>query len=385
MGKKLTHEEFLKKLHTSHKNSIIALDEYIGMNNSIRFQCLLGHIWLADPHNVIRGSGCPYCSGHKILKGFNDIWTTRPDIAKLFLNKEDGYKYAKSSHTKIDFVCPDCGKISKLEINDVYNRGFSCPRCSDGISYPNKFSRAFLDQLPIKNYICEYRPNWAKSYFYDNYFEYNDKSYILEMDGGFHYKDVSSYNKLASDAQAIDKIKMELASQNGVKVIRIDCCNSDCDYIKNNLLLSELSGIFDLSEIDWDLCNEIAHKSLLKQACNLYKSGITNFQDIANVLRVHRTTAYHYIKTGAKYGWCDYNPKKSMIESIKHWSKSIPIVVIDDNFNIIHEFRSVRECEKEIKERYKIGIWDKKIIDACKTHEPYHGFNFRFANEFNNN
>ena len=26
--------------------------------------------------------GCPYCSSHRLLKGFNDLQTKRPDIAK---------------------------------------------------------------------------------------------------------------------------------------------------------------------------------------------------------------------------------------------------------------------------------------------------------------
>ena len=28
-----------------------------------------------------RRNGCPYCSGHRLLKGFNDLQTKRPDIA----------------------------------------------------------------------------------------------------------------------------------------------------------------------------------------------------------------------------------------------------------------------------------------------------------------
>lgn len=385
MGKKITNEEFVIMLYTTHGNNIIALDKYNGMNTKIRFKCLLGHIWLANPHNVLRGSCCPYCAGKKAYKGFNDLWTTRPDIATLLKNQEDGYKYTKAAHTRVDFVCPDCGSIANLRINDVYNKGFHCSRCSDGISYPNKFARCFLSQLPVENLNFEYHPDWAKQYFYDCYFEYNNKKYILEMDGGFHYRDVVSYNKLVSDAQAADKIKTQLAEQNGIKVVRIDCQKSDCDYIKNNILSSDLFAVFDLSNIDWCLCDKMAQKSIFKQACDLYTSGITKLKDIANMLNVDRTTVLRYVKTGTKYGWCDYDPKKSTREAVKHGSKSIPIVVVSNNLNIIHQFCSVHECEEQIRRQYGIGLWRKKIVDACKTNEPYHGFNFRFANEFNNN
>ena len=378
-------EDFLRQLKEIHNDKVIALDNYVNMYTKIRFQCEHGHIWLAEPHNVVRGHGCPYCAGKALLVGFNDLWTARPDTAVLLKNPEDGYRYVKSSKERVDFVCPDCGNIINKRINDVYNHGFSCTRCSDGISYPNKFARNFLDQLSIENHICEYHPDWAKPYFYDNYFEYNKKKYILEMDGGFHYKEVASYGKSLSEIQMVDKIKTELAIQNEINVIRIDCQESDCNYIKNNILSSELSDIFDLSYIDWDLCNKLAHKNLLKQACDLYKSGITNFQDIADILKVHRTTAYHYVKTGTKYGWCNYDAKTSLKESVKYRKKSTPIVLLDDDSNIIQEFCSMRDCCDQIKAQYGIGIWRKKIVDACKTHELYHGFNFRFANEFNNN
>lgn len=378
-------KEFLERVNEIHKGDVVVLDKYMGASTKIRFQCKHGHIWWAEPHNVERGSGCPYCSGRKVLIGFNDLWTTRPDIAILLKNPEDGYKYTKSAHSKVDFVCPDCGTVMNLRINDVYNKGLICNRCSDGLSYPNKFARNFLDQLPIQNHTCEYHPDWALLYFYDNYFEYNNKKYILEMDGGFHYKDVPSYKKSLKDIQAIDKIKTELANQNGINVIRIDCQKSDCDYIKGNMLSSELSNIFDLSNIDWDLCNKMAHKNMLKQACDLYNSGIVRLSDISDIIRVHTTTIRNYLKIGTKYGWCCYDAKRSIKELVKYRSNAIPIVLVDDDLNILQEFCSIHNCCQKIKEQYGVGLERKKIVESCKTHEPYHGFNFRFANEITNN
>lgn len=378
-------KEFLKRVREVHNGDVTVLDKYINASTKIRFQCKHGHIWWAEPHNVERGSGCPYCSGYKVLVGFNDLWTTRPDIAMLLKDPENGYKYTKAAHSKVDFVCPDCGKVINLRINDVYNKGLVCTRCSDGLSYPNKFARSFLDQLPIENHICEYHPNWALSYFYDNYFEYNNKKYILEMDGGFHYKDVPSYKKSLKDIQAVDKIKTELANQNDISVIRIDCQKSDCDYIKENILSSILSELFDLSNIDWGLCDKIAHKNILKQACDLYASGITNLRDVADMLNVHRATVLRYLKAGAKYGFCDYDAKKSYKNSLKSRQNVTSIVLVDNDLNILQEFNSIHDCQTKIKEWYGISLWRQKIPEVCKTHEPYHGFNFRFANEINNN
>lgn len=374
----INQEEFLNRLSSAHSN-IIAIDQYIGMNKKIRFQCDKGHIWPAEPHNVLRSSGCPYCCNRKVLIGYNDMWTTRPDIAKLLKNPEDGYRYTKAAHSYTYFICPQCGETLHLNINDVCNRGIHCKSCSDGISYPNKFARAFFRQLPLDNYDYEYHPDWAKPYFYDNYFEYNGEKYIVEMDGELHYRGEICFNKSLEERQAVDEIKNNLAFQNGINIIRIDCIKSECNYIKNNILLSELNKIFDLSHIDWGLCDKMSQKSLVKQACNLYSSGIKDLNKIANTLCVDRTTVQRYVKTGAKYGWCDYDPDIARKESGN--SKSIPIFALDKNDNCIHTFKSVRVCQTEIKRIYNIGLTRKSIIIACKTHKPYKGFNFRYAND----
>lgn len=256
----LTKEEFYERLYNAHNGNIIALDDFSGVYKQIRFQCQKKHIWYADPHNVLRGSGCPYCCNRKVLIGYNDMWTTRPDMAKLLKNPEDGYKYTKSSHSRAYFICPQCGEILYLCINDVCNRGINCNFCSDGVSYPNKFARTLFRQLPVDNYDYEYHPEWAKPCFYDNYFEYNGIKYIVEMDGGFHYKDRLCFNKSLKERQSVDEIKNKLASENGIRMIRIDCMKSECNYIKNNILLSEMNDIFDLSHVDWDLCDTMAQK-----------------------------------------------------------------------------------------------------------------------------
>ena len=371
---KISQGEFMERLESMHEN-IIALDEYEGMDVKIRFQCEKHHIWLAEPHNVLRGSGCPYCADRSVLIGYNDLWSTRPDIAKLLEDPNDGYKYAKSAHNKVNFKCPDCGAILEIRINDVYNRGFSCSRCGDGISYPNKFARAVLEQLPVKNIDYEYDPDWLKPYFYDNYFEYMDKKYILEMDGGLgHGKRKFGSKDQDTEGAKRDKYKDSLAREHDLNIIRVDCdykTNTRFEYIKNNLLSSDLNKIVDLSKIDWIFCDKVAQKNLVKQACEIYMSGVKNLNEIANILCVDRTTIHRYVKIGAKYGWCDYNPN----------SWKLPIIIVDNNNNIIKEFDTASDCKKYILKEYNIKLDHKYLVDACKTHKPYKGFNFRFANE----
>ena len=99
------------------------------------------------------------------------------------VNKEDAYKYTKCSNKKVYVKCPDCGSIKKdkVRINDLYRYGFSCKKCGDNISYPNKFMYNILDQLNI-DFIPEYSPEWLGRKRFDFYIP--SLSLIIEMDGG---------------------------------------------------------------------------------------------------------------------------------------------------------------------------------------------------------
>ena len=56
----------------------------ISANSSERvyWMCNKGHEWDAPVNSRNSGSGCPFCSGHKIIAGINDLATIRPDIAE---------------------------------------------------------------------------------------------------------------------------------------------------------------------------------------------------------------------------------------------------------------------------------------------------------------
>ena len=300
--KQLSHDQFVERINSLNRGFVV-IGTYDKSDIKVKMKCTLGHEWDAIPAHLFDGVGCPYCAGYKVWKGFNDLWTTRPDIASLLKNQDDGYKYSKASYKKVDFVCPNCGNKINKKISDVYRDGLACKMCSDGVSYPNKFGRAFLCQLPINNLLCEYSPDWARPYFYDNYFQYEGVDYILEMDGALHYIESSLSDIPLVERQKIDVIKNNLAIQNNMRIIRIDCQKSDKEYISNNICNSELKDIFDLSVIDWDLCDKKAQNSLVKEACDLYVCG-SSLLEIANALKISVSAVRQYIKRGTKFGWC---------------------------------------------------------------------------------
>ena len=376
MSSKLTHEEFIKRVRPEDRDLNVR-GIYVNAQTSIEVECKFGHVWYPRAGNLMANHyGCPYCSGKKLLIGETDLWTTRPDIASMLKNKDDGYRYTKGSNKKVDFVCNDCGAINNKSIDMVCRYGFSCRACSDGISYPNKFGRAVLNQLVGDDFECEYQPEWAKPYFYDNYFEADGNGYIVEMDGMFHYEESQYANYSLSHQKNIDAIKDELALCHGIQVIRIDCRKSDCNYIKHSILNSKLCNIFDLSQIDWKLCDIKAQKNLMKEVCHLYNNGTHDLNDIKNILHISMWSTQKYIKIGANSGLCDYTVEKGRRLG---WDKTMTAINVISGNNVIHHFDGIRLCAREMEKIYNKPFNSPNIIKSCKTHKPYKGFNFEYA------
>lgn len=87
-----------------------------------------GHSWDSTPHNLV---GCPYCSGHRVLEGFNDFNTLVPHRAKYWdYDKNTGgpEEYTKSSGKSKWFIC-DKGDSFSMPLYAV-NLGTWCPYCS---------------------------------------------------------------------------------------------------------------------------------------------------------------------------------------------------------------------------------------------------------------
>ncbi len=300
-----------------------------------KYKCLIcGNIDYISETHLFDKRGCSICSGKKILQGYNDMWTTNPNLAKLLADPNDGYKYMQNSNKKIDWRCPNCGNIIKnKKISMVNDNGLSCPKCGDGISYPEKFMFNILRQLHIGfiYQLSKSNKGWCDSYRYDFYFKINNKKYIIEVQGLQHFKE--SFKKIKSDRhirelkeeQENDRLKKKLAMQNGIKeenYIAIDCRKSELDWIKNNVLESRLNDIFDLSNIDWLQCHKFACGSLIKQACRLWNKGIYSTTQIGKILKLVRTTIRKYLKQGAKLGWCNYDPKEVIRKNGENLSKS---------------------------------------------------------------
>lgn len=354
-------EKTKKRIFELVGNEYEIVDGFTAIDDMAKFRhnCKNGekHYFDMTPTSFIyRGSRCccenPSIS--RVIPGFNDIHTTRPDVEEWMHNKEDAYKYSMSSKEKILWDCTDCKNTFEERICNVNSNRLSCPFCSDGISYPNKFMYNSLYQIKddLDFLEREYNPDWCKFEFngnercgkYDVYFGIDGQRYIVEMDGGLGHGNKVHTNSLLSQDELlqIDLIKDKLAQEQGIQVIRIDCnykTNDRYTYILNNVLNSNLKDIIDLSKIDFDLSNKNSTNSLIVKAGELWNQGLTAGQ-IRKELKIGEGTVTSYLKTASEIGVCDYSVEKSKARS-KY--RKVYCVTFDTVYDTITE--SANECK----------------------------------------
>ena len=102
-------------------------------NKKVWWKCSEGHEWFTLISTRSSGSKCPYCSGIKLLKGFNDLATTHPDLA-LEWSERNGDLHPDMVNDKstksVWWKCHVCGYEWKQQIKTRVNGG-ECPSCSN--------------------------------------------------------------------------------------------------------------------------------------------------------------------------------------------------------------------------------------------------------------
>lgn len=349
-----------------------------------------GYVYDVFETDLVSGKGCPVCVGKKVVIGINDIATTCKEMIPFLLNKEDAYKYTKTSSKKIMFKCIHCNHPFEKQISNVYYQGFSCGKCGDGISYPNKFMYNLLTQLNVE-FIAEYSPNWAidetgRQRRYDFYIP--SRKLIIEMDGGIGHGN-SEWSISKEESLRIDRWKDYIALINDIKVIRI-CSNYSDDrfnYICETIKSSDIKNMFELSSIDFTKCHEYSVSTLVKEACELWCTGRFNStKELGKFMKLDCGTVRRYLKNGVELGWCNYDAKEEMIKiATMNGKKCNPELTIDNVTqrtidicrmwsNGIHSSSDIaeyvgmasRSVLVHLKNGAKIGICDYSVESARK-------------------
>ena len=368
-GKRVNHTnslatlnpELSKEWHPTKNGELTPNDVTRNSNKKVWWLGKCGHEWEASVNNRESNKGCAYCASFqgKILVGYNDMWTTRPDMASMLLNPEDGYKYTYGSNVKVDWKCPQCKSILKRKmIDNVNKRGLICYKCKDGKGYPEKLMMSLLDYMNIEyEYQCKF--SWCDDKFYDFYIK--DINCIIEVHGGQHFDDKGFERvggRTLKEEQENDKFKYELAISNNVnEYIVVDCRKSELEWIKNSIINSKLAKLYDLDNVDWMICEKNALSSLVVKACEIYNNESKNVDYIAEKLKLSNVTIRSYLKRGSAIGLCDYCPKKARETFPSLWKA---VVQLDADENIVNEYKSIKEAS------LISGVNTTNISHCCK-------------------
>lgn len=117
------------------------------------FKCDQGHLYKRNWANIRRyGYSCPVCTGHVLVKGFNDFETCRPDLLKYWDYTSNNIlpsECTKSSSEEVSWLCVKCGASFRQRINTrITTRGL-CPNCAES------YSRSFAEK-EIADFIAGY-------------------------------------------------------------------------------------------------------------------------------------------------------------------------------------------------------------------------------------
>ena len=230
------------------QNNKLSLDPQkltYGSNKKVWWKCEHEHEWQATVYSRNIGRGCPYCSGKKVLKGFNDLQTINPSLAKEWNYEKNGNlkpeNFTSSCGNKVWWKCKK-GHEWQATINHR-NNGRGCPVCNSErkTSIPEYALVYYLEKYGL-DIIHSYKGNGYKLDIY-----IPSKKLAIEFDGYFWHKsrtkkDLEKNLKCRKDGVKLYRIRDRLPSLN----------DSSIDYIiqenKNDLsrvikeILSEIIG-----------------------------------------------------------------------------------------------------------------------------------------------
>lgn len=104
-------------------------------NKVVWWVCSAGHEFQRPISRMVtQGPGCAYCSGKRVLAGFNDLMTHRPEIASDWHPTKNGplnpTEVTAGSSKKVFWMCPK-GHDWQASISSRTGNGTGCPYCAN--------------------------------------------------------------------------------------------------------------------------------------------------------------------------------------------------------------------------------------------------------------
>ena len=119
---------------------------------AVWWRCEKGHEWRASVVRRVQSeSGCPYCTGRKVLAGFNDLATLEPGLAAQWHPSLNGdltpEKVTRGSHRKVWWLCK-AGHVWHARIDSRTGKSRpGCPVCAGMVKAAARYEEILQDAL----------------------------------------------------------------------------------------------------------------------------------------------------------------------------------------------------------------------------------------------
>ena len=196
----------------SNKNTLSPIDVTLGSSIKVWWKCDKNHPFEAMISNRVKGTKCPYCSGKKVLKGFNDLCTTHPELIKEWdfdknILRPD--EVSKGSNKVVWWKCKK-GHSFQQRISHRALNGSGCVICNNnGTSLPeiaificfrklfkNTKYRKKINNIEYDVYVPEL--NLLIEYdgmpWHENSEERDRKKYLFAKNNGYCFLRIVEYN-----------------------------------------------------------------------------------------------------------------------------------------------------------------------------------------------
>ena len=134
------HPKIAREWNKERNVDLKPTDVIANSNKRVWWKCKEGHEWSCLIVNRARKGkadpGCPYCSGRKVLAGYNDLAATHPVIAAMWhprMNKRLKPTGVQAVSRKPAWWRGECGHVYQMAVRDrVRAKPGYCPYCSGG-------------------------------------------------------------------------------------------------------------------------------------------------------------------------------------------------------------------------------------------------------------
>ena len=249
--------------------------EYINSHSKVSIICPVhGEFW-AEPHNLLKGRGCPKCAGKykttdDIIREFKDIHGNKYNYSKVVYTKAKdkvciicpihGEFWQSPNHHLRGDGCPlcagkgmtvdelkrrckqmygdnisldkaiyksakekiivTCKKHGDFEITpDNLLRGHSCPKCKSSLLENDIREMLLINNIPFISQCRNNELEWLNSQSLDFYLP--EHKIAIECQGEQHFKPIDYFGGYDGFAKRLelDRIKYKNAKENGIKII----------------------------------------------------------------------------------------------------------------------------------------------------------------------